>query len=99
MTEGWMKRDLGDYVFIFINELLKSTEEVIFFLVAFPDVQIHISSNLKEEEQTCWGHLESTAACWDTLLFFCLRDRYVDSTFTEIVSSKITSNQKDMVKL
>lgn len=27
MTEGWMKRDPGDYVFIFINELLKSTEE------------------------------------------------------------------------
>lgn len=34
MTEGWMKRDLGDYVFIFINELLKSTEEVfIYFFV------------------------------------------------------------------
>lgn len=29
MTEGWMKRDRQDYVFIFINELLKSTEEIL----------------------------------------------------------------------
>lgn len=56
MTEGWMKRDLGDYVFIFINELLKSTEENCFFLsffflwfgfvlfISFPvAVQTHIS--------------------------------------------------------
>lgn len=35
MTKGWRKRDLGNYVFIFINELLKSTEVFFFFQLQF----------------------------------------------------------------